>query len=303
MADPRTYSASDLPPLDAVDKQLLWLRDLDPTAPLGRLATDLGLSPRTVQRRLRRLQAGGVLRILGRTLPGFGGRLAWLVRARGHPNAIAELAAQLRDRPHARWVRHSSDGGELISGLVTAPGRKDTTVDLLHQHPGLHEVRTHELLEVWGRNTAAVTTPGRDLDTVDRRIMALLESDGRMDNSAIAEALALDRSTVSRRRRHLLDDGIMYFEADIHPRALGDGGDVFCWVSMVPGSIRQLATRLRSLREVRFVAATTGTSNLAAHIVLPAGASIIDFMDAEISEHGVTAVEIQTMGRVFKRNA
>lgn len=299
----RTVSARRLPSLDATDRKLLWLLDLDPTASLNRLASELGVSARTVHRRLRRLTEGGVIRVLGRTLPGFGGRLAWLVRARGHPAAIGELAGHLAEQPHARWVRYSADGGEIIGGLVTAPGRRDSTFDLLFTQPGLHEIRTHQLLEVWGRNTAAVASPGRDLDTVDRRIIALLEIDGRMDNASIAESLALDRSTVSRRRKRLVDEGIVYFEADIHPGAIGESGDFFCWITVAPGSIRDLARRLRAQREVRFVAATTGTSNLAAHIVLPTGTSIVEYVDTSLNDSRITAVEIQAMGRVLKRSA
>ena len=299
----RTLSADALPPLDASDRQLLWLLDMDPTAPVSTLAKELNLSARTVQRRLHRLTTSGVVRILGRTLPGFGDQLAWLVRARGHPTAITELAAYLRNQPHARWVRFSAEGGELITGLVTPPGRQDPTFGLIFQHPGLHEVRTHELLEVWGPKPTAVTSPGRGLDDIDEQIMSLLEDNGRMDNSTLASSLSLDRSTVSRRRRRLIEEGIMYFEADIHPRALGEGGDIFCWIQVTPGKIRELAQQLRTHREVRFAAATTGISNLAVHIVLPAGTSIIDFIDTNLADPAFTAVEIQTMGRVFKRNA
>ena len=133
--------------------------------------------------------------------------------------------------------------------------------------------------------------------------MALLEIDGRMDNASIAESLALDRSTVSRRRKRLVDEGIVYFEADIHPGAIGESGDFFCWISVAPGSIRDLARRLRAQREVRFVAATTGTSNLAAHIVLPTGTSIVEYVDTSLNDSRITAVEIQAMGRVLKRSA
>lgn len=292
-----------MPRLDAVDRRLLWLLDLDPTAPLNRLADKLGVSARTVRRRLHRLTAGGVVRVLGRTLPGFGGRLAWLVRARGHPAAIGELAGRLRDQPHARWVRYSADGGELLGGLVTVPGRRDSAFDLLFSHPGLHDVRPYQLLEVWGPESAAVASPGRDLDGIDRRIMALLEEDGRMDSSSIAESLALDRSTVSRRRKRLVDEGIVYFEADIHPAAIGESGDIFCWITAAPGSIRDLGLRLRARREVRFAAATTGTTNLAVHIVLPTGTSIVDYVDDALTDPRIAAVEIQSMGRVLKRSA
>lgn len=303
----RTHAAEaasgSLPSLDATDRQLLWLLDLDPIAPLSRLAEELGLSARTVKRRLDRLTSGGVVRILGRTLPSFGGQLPWLVRTRGHPAAIGEVAAHLRQQPHARWVRMTTEGVELISGLVTAPGGRDSTFDTILRHPGLHDIQTYQLLEVWGPAPQTVTAAGCDLDGIDRRIMELLEADGRMDSSTLAATLNLDRSTVSRRRRRLLDNGIIYFEADIHPRALSESRDIFCWLQVRPGSIRAVAQQLRSRREVRFAAATTGTTNLAVHVVLPAGMSVVDFADEVFADEAISGVEIQCMGPVFKRSA
>lgn len=69
------------------------------------------------------------------------------------------------------------------------------------------------------------------------------------------------------------------------------------------GNLRALAARLRTHREVRFVAATTGTSNLAVHVVLPRGTSIIEFIDDTFADEAIIGVEIQAMGRVLKRSA
>lgn len=61
-----------------------------------------------------------------------------------------------------------------------------------------------------------------DLDDVDRRILALLNADARMPNSALAEAVGIAPSTCHGRVRRLQDIGVIRgFHADIDPAAIG----------------------------------------------------------------------------------
>lgn len=293
---------AQVPRLDPVDRRLLELLDRDPVGGLSEFADRLGISPRTVARRLTRLQRAGVVRVIGRTLPGFGGRLVRLTRAHGPREAVANIASMLAQRPHTRWVRLSRDGTEFICGSVTAPAQSDDALRTLTDDPRLSWVQVHELMQVWGGELQAVTTPPRDLDSTDERLLHLLEHDGRMDSAEIARHLRTDRSTASRRRRRLVDEGVLYFEADIHPSVLGSYGDMFVWIRMEPGRITELGQALRRLPEVRFSAATTGEKNLAAHVVLPDSRSMVTFLDHHMHGYGVNDVEVVPMGRVLKRS-
>lgn len=285
--------------LDHLDRRLLTLLDRDPTASFASLATGLEVSPRTAARRLTRLQDAGVVRVIGRTLPGFEGSLAWLVRVQASPELLGPLAATMARKKRSRWVRLSRDRTELMCGLVTAFSGTDEALEQLTQVSPARRVYVHELLRVWSGLGDPIVAPDRELDQIDRRILALLDRDGRLEASALAERLGTDASTVSRRRRRLIDDGILYFEADIHPVALGSG-DAMLWMQVAPGRLGELASMLRQRPEVRFVAATSGECSLVAHVIVLDSSGLISFIDG-LSGFGITGIEIVGMGHVLKR--
>ncbi|MBE7372728.1 Lrp/AsnC family transcriptional regulator [Dermacoccus barathri] len=237
--------------LDPVDRHLLTLLDAEPDASFADLADDLSLSARSVARRLRRLVDGGAVQVRGRTLPGFQGRLVRMIRIEAEPEAARRLAEALAREVHTSWVRLPRNGTGLLCGAVAAPNEQgarsgvEQIVAASMRSPGVRDVQTIELLRVWGSRPAS-DRPSRALDDVDRALLRSLAADGRMSNGALAERVGIDASTVSRRRRRLLDEGVLYLEADIHPEALTGSGDVMLWITVTPGHIADVSEALRA---------------------------------------------------------
>ncbi|UQN29315.1 winged helix-turn-helix domain-containing protein [Brachybacterium kimchii] len=284
-----------------MDRRLLTALDRDPGASIVELAGRLDVSERTVARRLHRMISADVVRILGRTLPGFGGRLARLVRVHGPTPALAHLAGDMATQDESRWVRLSRDGGELMCGfVVNADESADPLQAAAAESPRL-QVQAHDLLEVWSGSADAVLAPARELEPVDHEILSALAHDGRMRSETLARRVGVDRSTASRRRRRLLEEGVLYLEADIHPAAVAESGDAMLWMRVAPGGIRELGRSLRSRPEVRFAAATSGPCTIVANVALPDRSDLVTFVDEQLAGHGVAHCEIVTMGRVLKR--
>ena len=66
------------------------------------------------------------------------------------------------------------------------------------------------------------TPPGRNLDDIDRRILAELVSDGRMPVNEIARRAGVSRATAYARFDRLVSDGVVTgFRAEVDPAALG----------------------------------------------------------------------------------
>ncbi len=66
------------------------------------------------------------------------------------------------------------------------------------------------------------------LDRIDRRILAILQSDGRIANLKLAESVALSPTAVLARVQRLTRDGyIVGYEARLNPLKLGAGMLVF----------------------------------------------------------------------------
>lgn len=91
--------------IDTVDRRLLTLLDADPTSPFAVLAQQLDVSERTVSRRYHSLHARGLIRVVGRTLPGFGSKVA---SRPGAKHTVTDRAPG-RTRGHRRG-RHPSSG-------------------------------------------------------------------------------------------------------------------------------------------------------------------------------------------------
>jgi Lrp/AsnC family leucine-responsive transcriptional regulator len=68
----------------------------------------------------------------------------------------------------------------------------------------------------------------RDIDTIDRRILRVLQADGRISNLRLAEAVHLSPTAVLERVKRLAREGyILGYEARLNPAKLGAGLLVF----------------------------------------------------------------------------
>jgi Lrp/AsnC family leucine-responsive transcriptional regulator len=79
------------------------------------------------------------------------------------------------------------------------------------------------------------------LDSIDLRILGLLQENGRMSNLEMAEAIGLSPAQCSR-RHHRLDEGgvIAKYEARLRPAALGLQVTAFVHIGMERGHMRDL---------------------------------------------------------------
>ena len=73
-----------------------------------------------------------------------------------------------------------------------------------------------------------MTTEAPDIDRIDRRILDVLQRDGRISNLKLAEAVALSPTAVLARVQRLTREGyILGYEARLNPLKLGAGMLVF----------------------------------------------------------------------------
>ncbi|MCQ9346787.1 Lrp/AsnC family transcriptional regulator [Corynebacterium phoceense] len=299
--EPAKVKHSKLDALDGLDRSLLASIIRDPDAAYSKWAEQVGMSARTVRRRYEQLRRQGIVRVFGRTLPGFGGRIAWLARIHGAPGRLGPIASELATLETTRWVRLSRDRGELICGVVTVPSIYDDLLFRLNSSVPARDIQVHQLLQVWGQ-PGSVTSGAETIDDIDRLLLDAYAKDGRASATEIAASLGLDPATVSRHRRRLVDSGILYFEADVHPDALSESGDLNIWMRVRPGHIAALGRRLRDMPETRFVAAISGQHQIVANVVLPSASDAITFID-DLWECGIVDIEMVPMGHALKRSA
>ncbi|BBZ75306.1 AsnC family transcriptional regulator [Mycolicibacterium anyangense] len=87
------------------------------------------------------------------------------------------------------------------------------------------------------------------MDDVDRRILALLHSDARISNSALADAVGIAASTCHGRVRRLQDLGVIRgFYADIDPVAIGLSLQAMISVSLQSNARGKIGTFIQQIR-------------------------------------------------------
>ena len=121
------------------------------------------------------------------------------------------------------------------------------------------------------------------LDVVDRRMLEILQRDGRISNAALAEQLHLSPSPCLRRLRALERDGVITgYRAELDRTALGLGLTVFVELKVDSHSERNAAIISDALRAAPEV--------ISAHIVSGSADFLLEVVVADLAELRAAAV-------------
>lgn len=129
------------------------------------------------------------------------------------------------------------------------------------------------------------------LDDVDRKIISVLQRDGRAPYGAIAEQVGLSEAAVRRRVQRLRESGIMEIVAITDPLQLGFSREALVGIR-VQGDVRLVADKLASLEEINYVVLCAGSFDIIAELVTVDDDSLVHLLNDSIrSIPGVTEVE------------
>ncbi|MDA0233026.1 MAG: Lrp/AsnC family transcriptional regulator [Chloroflexi bacterium] len=120
------------------------------------------------------------------------------------------------------------------------------------------------------------------MDTLDRKIISLLETNGRASNARIARDVGVSEGTVRRRLKRLIQDGIINVVALPDPRKLGYNSEAIIGVQVDPDQVDAVAARLSALQHTRWVAVTTGTYDVFAWATLPSAEELGIFLREKV---------------------
>jgi DNA-binding Lrp family transcriptional regulator len=127
-----------------------------------------------------------------------------------------------------------------------------------------------------------------ELDEIDRKLLELLKSDGRISNSALAEGAGIAPSTAHVRLRSLQDRGVVTgFLTSIDQRALGLGLQAIVGVTLRPGarqeSIIRFSEEVRNLPQVLQVFFLGGSDDFIVHIAVAESSAVREFVVEHLS--------------------
>lgn len=106
------------------------------------------------------------------------------------------------------------------------------------------------------------------IDSVDARLIQVLDSDPDISDVALARALGISRTTVHSRRRRLVDDGVLGAQSRrLDPASLGRPLMAFVSIAISQADEERAVAGLLALPEVVEVHAITGDSDMLARVV------------------------------------
>jgi DNA-binding Lrp family transcriptional regulator len=135
-----------------------------------------------------------------------------------------------------------------------------------------------------------------DLDRTDRRLLAVLQENGRATNLELAEAIALSPAQTLRRHRRLEEMGVIKrYETRLDGDQMGFGVVAFIHVSMERGHIRDLSNfkkLVADLAQIQECFSVTGDIDYVLKVVAKDLKSLSDFLlDTLMRIPGVSAVK------------
>ena len=314
--------------LDDVDRALVHALHIDGRAPFARIAEVLGVSTQTVTRRYQRLRREAGLRVVGLTTPGQTADSRWMVRLTAAPATAGDIARSLARRPDTSWVRLTSGGTEIVA-IVTAPMAGGSWPALvLHDIPrtaSISTVSAHAVLHTylggpttWPGRTQALDrgqqarlgrpapvvegAPGRvELNPGEQRMLAVLTRDGRAAYGELAAATGWSAATAARRLSDLRDRGVIFFDVEMDDTHLGVATRTMLWLSVAPADLDATARAIAGHAEVAFVAAITGTYNLAAQVLSSWPAALHGYLTGPLADLGsIRAIETTPVLQTLK---
>ncbi|MEZ0064659.1 DNA-binding Lrp family transcriptional regulator [Streptacidiphilus sp. MAP12-20] len=268
--------------LDAVDAALVRELQRDGRLSYQELAERTGVSREAARTRVQRLLARGRVRIVGIVAPQVAGLAAMAhvsLDVGGPSGPVARVAA---GRAAARFVSCTAGARGVVVDLRAADeDALDRELAVLRSAPGVRDVEVFRCAELvkdaysplWpdgrrrpGGGPVSTGLTAADLDAVDRRLLALLQEDGRAAFAALAQEVGLSGPAVRARVLRLLDSGAVHVTALIATRALGvrEAAGIGLGVGYGGGygNVHQVAREVSAVPGVNFVARGHGRFDL-----------------------------------------
>ena len=141
------------------------------------------------------------------------------------------------------------------------------------------------------------------MDELDRKIIQILQGNGRASNARIARDVGVSEGTVRRRLKTLIQDGIIKVVALPDPEVLGYDTEALVGIQVDPDKIDEVASVLVELKESSWVSVTTGSFDIFCWVTLPTSEELGNFLKAVVGTiPGVRRTETFVSLSVRKRN-
>ncbi len=129
------------------------------------------------------------------------------------------------------------------------------------------------------------------IDEVSKRIIEMLQVDGRRSFASIAEELNVDEESVEQRVQGLTDAGVIQITAVSDPLQLGFARQAMLGITVDNGLEKAVAERLAEVPEIVYIVLTAGGFDILAEVVGTSDAHLLELVTSTIKPTpGVQAI-------------
>ena len=148
-----------------------------------------------------------------------------------------------------------------------------------------------------GEGVDAVKLP----DKTDREIIALLQVDGRLAYTDIAQRLDLSEGAVRRRVKRLMESGMLQVVGVVDPQFLGWKAAGMIGVNVRAGAIDKVAKKISEFREVSYLFMASGGFDLFVEILCRDMDHFVEFLNEKLQQvPGVERTETFMILKMYK---
>jgi Lrp/AsnC family transcriptional regulator for asnA, asnC and gidA len=130
------------------------------------------------------------------------------------------------------------------------------------------------------------------LDDLDRRIIAILQTDGRRPYSQMAEELNIPPSSVRYRVQRLEESGVLQIVGIADPLSIGFDRMAMIGIRVRAGAVQDVCKALAEVPETSYVIMTTGRFDVLAEVICRDTAHLTDLLTNRLQHlDGVVSTE------------
>jgi len=138
------------------------------------------------------------------------------------------------------------------------------------------------------------------IDSIDRQLIDLLLQDAHRTSEELAKPLNVNPSTVRRRMKRLVEQGIIRIVAIPKPSEIGLSTDAIIAFNVPNGKVVSVLEKLHRYPQIRWAAATSGRFDIMAHTWIKSTEELHKFILELGKIEGVTKTETFICLRVGK---
>jgi Lrp/AsnC family transcriptional regulator, regulator for asnA, asnC and gidA len=145
------------------------------------------------------------------------------------------------------------------------------------------------------------TTRAQHLDDKAKRIIELLQGDGRMSYSAIAKDVGLSEAAVRHRVQKLIEGGVVQIVGVTDPMQMGFARQAMIGIK-VTGNVQDVAAELGTMEDLDYIVITTGRFDILAEMVAESDDDLLDVISRRINMiDGIVTTETFVYLRLVKQ--